>query len=236
MCAAFRLLHTLCWGQVCQKPSLSSTLGMQTVLNLENPGLSAKHYLSKVPIDAVKHPTWESLLGVPGSSTHDNFCLCRQIISLFCFTAQPSASQSPHCIHISLHTDSHLEQSKQFPWRENLSTEEKIACSKICTVQIQASSHQPPQVLLLGPILRSLPGAVHLGLQLYFLEQILALQLQSFPLARHANSKPQFICNKEVRVGCRACDNTLRYDTESATGKLPSFQALFVPLLLRPPV
>ena len=144
------------------------------------------------------------------------------------------ASQCPHCIHITLHTDSYFEQSKQFPWRENLSTEEKIIRSKICTVQTQASSHQPLQALLLGPIPKSLPRAVHLGLQLYFLKQILSLQLQNFPLARHANSKPQFICNKEVRVGCRACDNALRYDTESVAGKLPSFQAPFVPLLLRP--
>lgn len=39
--AAFGMPHSLCWGQITQKPSLSNTSGMKTVLHLENPGLSA---------------------------------------------------------------------------------------------------------------------------------------------------------------------------------------------------
>lgn len=48
----------------------------------------------------------------------------------FCFTAQPLASQHPHCIHTNWHTDSYFELSKQLPWWMNLSREDALSTQR----------------------------------------------------------------------------------------------------------
>lgn len=147
----------------------------------------------------------------------------------FCFTAQSLASQCPHCIHPSLHRDWRLGAIWVVPLvRESDHRRKDNMLQDLCSAQ--ASSHHPPQVAP-WPHTKSLPRMVHLSLQLYFLCNSKIFHWPGTPTL-HLNS----FANKEAKAGCRACINALKYDTGSATEKLPSFVALFVPPLLRPPV